>query len=201
MWTSSRISRHTKADTRKPNGGLVRPIMLAFARAPVAGQGNGRGHQFGVKTGRYMSRFSGWYRFTDIPKAALQERAGVYEVRFGRISLKVGIAGNLWKRLNQHRKSRGLKGPLSKPWKDPSQVRSKSSILAKHLYFDSALAPQTNLRDEATRQKFISTRCKVRWQIHPSRKSAREKEIELELKRQYRYQGRVRRRTGAGDQG
>jgi hypothetical protein len=145
-----------------------------------------------------VARFSEWHRFGDIPKDKLLGHTGVYEIRFGRVRLKVGIAGDLWKRLSQHRNSRGLKGPTTEPWKSPAQVRSKSSILAKHLYFDSGLAPEVNLRDETTRQEFLATRCQVRWQIHRNRKAARKKEIELESTKRYRYLGGVRRRLSAG---
>ena len=63
----------------------------------------------------------------------MEPQPGIYEIHTidGEI-LKVGIAGNLRKRLTQHCASRGLRFDNGKSAEDPHQVRSKSSILAKH---------------------------------------------------------------------
>ena len=79
--------------------------------------------------------FTKWLRFSEIPESA-RGRPGLYEIRYGRVMLKIGIAGDLSRRLRQHGDSlqRRLMGPLSNPWTDPKDVVSKASILAKHLY-------------------------------------------------------------------
>jgi len=89
----------------------------------------------------------------------------------------------------------GLQSPEPEPWTHPDQVKSKRSILTKHLYFDELIAPELNLRTEPDRKRFLLERCQVRWQIHPNRESARAIEVAMEKKGGYRYQGRVIKRS------
>ena len=138
---------------------------------------------------------AGWRRFNGVP-ATLRGTVGVYEIAKGRTLLKVGIANCLVKRLRQHSDSlQGrLKGPKREPWTTPSAVKSKGSILTKHLYFDTEIAPGFDLRKQEDRQHFLQQCCHVRWKAMPSRKAARELERKLEASGKYRYRGRVRER-------
>jgi len=137
-------------------------------------------------------KFSAWHRFSEIP-TEVRGRPGLYEIRCGRVLLKVGISGNLGTRLKQHRDSlqRRLVGPAGKLWKHPDLVVSKASVLAKHLYFDETIAPDYQLRTESGRQRFLEEKCQVRWQIHEDRESAKRLEATLEKSCGYRYRGRV----------
>ena len=138
--------------------------------------------------------FTKWLRFSEIPTSA-RGQPGLYEIRYARVLLKVGIAGNLLTRLRQHSDSlqRRLKGPLSDPSTVPKDVVSKGSILAKHLYFDRSIAPGFDLRTEAGRQSFLA-KCRVRLEFLPTREVARQRERVLEQSQKYRYCGRVQLR-------
>jgi len=129
--------------------------------------------------------FTNLLRFDEIPASA-RGCPGLYEIWYGRVRLKVGIAGDLAKRLRQHANSlqRRLKGPRHVPWTDSSVVLSKSSILAKHLYFDRSIEPQLDLRTEEGRRSFLA-KCHVRLEYLPTREDARQRERVLE--RRYRY--------------
>jgi hypothetical protein len=123
---------------------------------------------------------------------------GYYEIwTLKGVLLKVGIAADLCKRLTQHGESlqRGLKGIVNVKtgWVNPSEVRSKRSILAKHLYFDSSIAPRYDLRREADRQKFLEQDCRIRVK-QMTRAAAREYEREREGTSCIRYVGRVIKR-------
>lgn len=110
--------------------------------------------------------------------------------------LKVGIAGNLRRRLWQHRRSAqsGLKFRSGDSAIEPSAVVSKRSILAKHLYFDKSIAPEYDLRTETGRQQFLEERCRVTIEFTATRAAARELEILRECTREYRYCGLVIKR-------
>src|SRR5437660_7507824 len=87
--------------------------------------------------------------------AAVEPRPGIYEIRtIDGETLKVGISGNLRKRLTQRGASRGLRFDNVQSADEPHEVNSKSSILAKHLYFASLIAPGYDLRTEVGRQSF-----------------------------------------------
>ena len=124
---------------------------------------------------------------------------GIYEIhtRSGK-PLKVGISVNLRKRLKQHAKSaqNRLKLKLNGSWSNPSDVISKGSILAKHLYFDRALidAEIFDLRTERGRQEFLSKECYVMFTATTGRESARELEKVSESKGTFRYVGIARTR-------
>jgi hypothetical protein len=139
------------------------------------------------------AEFSDWMRFSDVPQS-LRGRHGVYEVRFDSLTLlKVGMSGDLYRRLSDHARSAqlGLKGPPG-PWESPKDVQSKRSILAKHLYFDRSIAPDLNLRTEQGRQAFLEGRCTVRYQVLPTTEAARALEQAMEKAGDYRYLRDVR---------
>src|SRR5688572_17747237 len=105
---------------------------------------------------------------------------GYYEIHtVTGIALKAGIADDLRKRLSQHGQSlqRCLKGKNgSKDWAAPSEVESKRSILAKHLYFDASIAPSYDLRSEDGRRAFLKKECRIFVRAMLSRTAAREYE-------------------------
>jgi len=134
------------------------------------------------------------FRFSEVVKK-VGCIPGYYEIwTLKGVLLKVGVAADLCKRLTQHGESlqRGLKGFNGKTsWVNPSKVRSKRSILAKHLYFDSSIAPGYDLRREADRQKFLEQDCRICFKPMVSRAAAREYERERERTACIRYVGRV----------
>jgi hypothetical protein len=140
---------------------------------------------------RADTSFSEWMRFSEIPDD-LRGRPGIYEIRSDLTLLKVGMSVDLYRRLRDHARSpqRGLKGS-AEPWENPSQVASKRSILAKHLYFDRSIAPEFDLRTEDGRRSFLETRCMVRYQVLPTEEAALAREQEMEERGGYRYLGDV----------
>src|SRR5262245_6793387 len=137
-----------------------------------------------------MPKFSKRFKFSKLPIEQLRRKPGLYEVLRGRIRLKVGISGDLGKRLTQHAKSlqRKLKSVHPEPWVDPSHVRSNGSILAKHLYFDKTIAFRDyDLRTEAGRRAFLECECRVRFVTTRDRQDARKLERALEATKIYLY--------------
>ena len=134
-------------------------------------------------------------KFSEIDTLVRAE-PGVYEIHtLAGVALKVGIARDLRSRLRGHRASRqsGLRGlsadPLAVP--SPEHVTSKSSILAKHLFFDLAIAPGYDLRTEAGRRSFLAEKCRVYVEYCVTREAARAIERDREASGPYRYVGRV----------
>lgn len=109
------------------------------------------------------------------------------------IPLKVGIAAKLRARLRQHAKSsqKYLKFKHEGTGIQPSDVRSTRSILAKHLYFDSSIAPAYDLTTEEGRRQFLQAECYLMITYTDSRETARKLEKLLEAKKIFRYQGAV----------
>jgi hypothetical protein len=105
--------------------------------------------------------------------------------------LKVGIATNLRRRLRNHAASRqnALRLKPGGKHSNPDHVVSKSSILAKHLYYDANLTRAHDLTTENGRRMFLTQRCVVRFT--KSRDLARIQEREMERSVAYRYRGRV----------
>ena len=131
--------------------------------------------------------------FADI--ANVPDACGIYEVLTNSgLALKVGIATSLRRRLAAHARSRQsrLRLRVGGTWYNPSDVVSKQSVLAKHLYFDTEIAPEYDLTTEAGRQRFLREQCIVRFMVTPTRDDARNLERELEATGVYRYCGRVR---------
>lgn len=137
------------------------------------------------------SRWFDFSRWMEVPV-----RPGLYEIRRGKMLLKVGIAQNLRKRITDHARSaqKRLLGRCPEPWSAPDQVASKQSILAKHLYFDRSIAPRYALRTEAGRVAFLAEQCEFRFRVTASSEAAREIERVLEATKVYRYQGLVIKR-------
>lgn len=127
----------------------------------------------------------------------LLNKSGVYQIfTDDGIPLKVGIAAKLRARLRQHASSsqKYLKFKHEGAEIRPSDVRSTRSILAKHLYFDSSIAPAYDLTKEEDRCKFLQAECYLMITYTDSRETARELERLFEAKKIFRYQGRVVKR-------
>ncbi|MEA3331292.1 MAG: GIY-YIG nuclease family protein, partial [Campylobacterota bacterium] len=80
-------------------------------------------------------------KFSEI-EYKVNNSSGVYEIFTNEdIPLKVGISNNLKRRLKQHRNSKQkyLKIKNQELPITLSNIESKQSILAKHLYFDNSL--------------------------------------------------------------
>tara|TARA_B100000700_G_C14640411_1_gene667064 strand:- start:98 stop:634 length:537 start_codon:yes stop_codon:yes gene_type:complete len=124
----------------------------------------------------------------------LLNKAGVYQIfTDDGIPLKVGIATKLRARLRQHAKSsqKYLKFKREGTSIQPSDIRSTRSILAKHLFFDSLIAPAYDLTTEEGRRTFLQAECYLMITYTDNRETARELEKLLEAKKMFRYQGVV----------
>jgi hypothetical protein len=134
-------------------------------------------------------------RFSEIDRR-VKHQPGLYEIwtRSGR-RLKIGIAADLLDRLRKHRASRdsGLRCSLGSlaSVTDPKQITSKSSILAKHLFFDAKITTRYDLRCEADRRQFLESECRLTVEYFPTRSAARTEELRREAATPFRYQGRV----------
>ena len=123
--------------------------------------------------------------------------AGIYEIHtLTGIPLKVGISGNLRKRLMQHRASRqsGLKLREGGQRSDPKDVDSKASILAKHLYYDTTLVAEFDLTSETERRRFLREHCYFAFEQTANKAEARKLEGVRERELPFRYIGHVKRR-------
>ena len=137
-------------------------------------------------------------RFSEI-ETTVPASPGLYEIVTDEGGLlKVGISGNLRKRLIQHRQSRQSRLKLKEvgDWSNPSDVMSKQSILAKHLFFFS---PDTgfDLKTEAGRQAFLEQRCHVLVTVTLTREEAREMELLKERSGAYQFVGVTKADTRA----
>jgi len=124
------------------------------------------------------------------------ESSGIYEIHTNDgTPLKVGIARNLRRRLASHFVSRqsGLKARVrgTSSWSCPSEVVSKASILAKHLYFDRAISHAWCLRTENGRRSFLSSSCYIDFEPLPF-ELAKEQERIRERSGVFRYVGKVK---------
>ena len=127
----------------------------------------------------------------------LLNKSGLYQIfTDDGIPLKVGIATKLRARLRQHAESSQKYLQFKHKGTDiqPSDVRSNRSILAKHLYFDSSVAPDYKLTTEEGRRNFLQADCYLVITYTQNRAAARELEKLLEAKKFFRYQGKVIRR-------
>lgn len=110
--------------------------------------------------------------------------------------LKVGIGSNLKRRLRSHAASRdsGLKIRPDANLQNlvPSDITSKSSILAKHLYFDGALTKSYDLKTELGRRRFLFEQCYLFVQATDSVEMARAIESKYEDPNVVRYVGLVK---------
>ncbi|MGY3323879.1 hypothetical protein [Pseudomonas fluorescens] len=132
-------------------------------------------------------------RFSEI-EAAVPTAPGLYEIVTDQGELlKVGISVNLRKRLIQHRQSRQSRLKLKDggKWSNPSDVVSKQSILAKHLFF-SGQVPGYDLQTEAGRQCYLEEKCHILITPTTTRDEARAIERVKEKSGAYRFEGNVR---------
>ena len=135
-------------------------------------------------------------RFTEI-KQVVPAKPGIYEIyTVTGTPLKVGIGGNLRKRLLQHHASRQscLRLKPDGNWSNPKDVVSKGSILAKHLYYDSRFSKKHNLTTEAGRRMFLEENCFITFKVTPTRELARELEKLREQQCFFRYCSQVQAR-------
>ncbi|MCY1397169.1 hypothetical protein D3C76_545980 [compost metagenome] len=113
-------------------------------------------------------------RFSEI-ESMVPNKPGIYEIyTVDGQALKVGIGKDLRKRLIQHRKSRQSRLVLKEggDWDNPSDVTSKQSILAKHLFFFSPVDGY-DLKTEVGRQEFLEDRCFVLFRVTETREEAK----------------------------
>jgi len=134
-------------------------------------------------------------KFSEI-KNLDNKKSGIYEIYTNEhIPLKVGISTNIKRRLREHKNSKQkylkIKNhnlPIS-----PNNIKSNQSILAKHLYFDSKIAPNFDLTKEKDRQIFLEEQCYIKFKYTTTKLTARKIEIEKE-KEDFRYIGKVKSR-------
>lgn len=124
----------------------------------------------------------------------LLKKSGLYQIFTNdEIPLKVGIAKELRTRITHHAKSsqKYLKFKHDGTELKPCNVRSARSILAKHLYFDSSISKDYDLKTEEGRREFLKAECYIKIIYTVSREAARDLERIFEAKRIFRYQGMV----------
>jgi len=134
------------------------------------------------------------FRFDEIEQYVRKRQPGLYEIStLSGVNLKVGISVNLLNRLKAHRASRnsGLKLKPGGSWDNPSDVLSKKSILAKHLFFDRAISSSYNLRTESGRREFLQQECVISVVLTKTKADAREIEKKREVSGDFRYVGKV----------
>jgi len=136
-------------------------------------------------------------RFSEIESEVPGNKPGIYEIHTDSgIALKVGISCRLKKRLLQHRTSRDSALELTQGGsrENPGDVKSKGSILAKHLYYDASLTTGYDLRTETGRRAFLEEVCYIVFQLTEDTNAAREEERRRERDGAFRYVGRVVKR-------
>ncbi len=132
-------------------------------------------------------------RFDEIKTVAPSE-SGIYEIHMNSgIALKIGIGVNLKKRLLNHYCSYQscLRLKYQGNWNQPNDVKSKGSILAKHLYYDHSLAPEYDLTTQQGRRTFLSDQCYIIFETTLTREEARKLELSREKPSAFRYVGDV----------
>lgn len=136
----------------------------------------------------------------DAIEAQVPAKPGLYEIYTQEgVPLKVGIGGNLRRRLLQHRESRQkyLLLRLGGSWSNPADVTSKRSILAKHLYFANPVTG-FDLTTEQGRQQFLLKKCYLQFQVTSTREEARELEKVLEAEGRFQFVGRTEKASQSG---
>jgi hypothetical protein len=125
----------------------------------------------------------------------IENTSGLYQIfTLDGLPLKVGIAKNLRSRLNQHLKSsqKRLRPSNDGEVLEPSHLQSKQSILAKHLYFDSSLTHNNDLKTESGRRNFLTKETYLLITYTHDRKEAERLEKIAERADMWRYKGRVK---------
>lgn len=133
-------------------------------------------------------------RFSEI-EVEVPARPGIYEIHTDTgIPLKVGIGGDLRKRLLQHRASRDscLRLRPGGIRCNPNDVVSKGSILAKHLYYDRSITADYNLQMQADRRRYLIENCFIVFKLTETKEAARALEKVRENSGLFRYVHRVR---------
>ena len=134
------------------------------------------------------------FRFSEIEHRVERGQPGIYEIHTtSGVKLKVDVSKDLLKRLHQHGTSRQSALHLlpGGDWSNPNDVRSKQSILTKHLYYDEAITPDYDLKSEAGRCEFLENCCVVTIEPTVSRADAVILERQQEVTGEYRYVGEV----------
>jgi len=124
------------------------------------------------------------------------KKPGIYEIYTNEhIPLKVGISTNIKRRLREHKNSKQkyLKIKNHNLSISPNNIKSNQSILAKHLYFDTKIAPSFDLTKEEDRKIFLEEHCYIKFKYTTTKQDARKIEIEKE-KEDFRYIGKVKNR-------
>jgi len=132
-------------------------------------------------------------RFSEIERS-VPVRPGIYEIHTDNgLPLKVGVGGDIRKRLLQHRESRQdrLKLREGGDRSNPNDVSSKQSILAKHLYYDRSVTTEYDLTSEFGRRAFLLEKCYITFDVTATRADALKLEKERERLGCFRYVGRV----------
>lgn len=141
------------------------------------------------------ARMTKYLTFDDAVGQLAKDTPGLYEIwTVDCVALKVGISCDLRSRLRCHAASRqsGLTLKDHGSWDNPDDVSSKASIFAKHLFFDSSIARDYDLKCESGRRAFIRERCRVLVFPTVTMSQARDFEVEREQSAQFRYVGRSR---------
>src|SRR5688572_10956173 len=131
-------------------------------------------------------------RFSEIK--SVPASPGKYEIHYEldkeeNIPLKVGIGVNLRKRLLNHKASRqtGLRLKPNGIWENPDDVISKSSIMAKHFFYDETIIKDYNLKEQPGRQQFLMDNCFIVFEQTETIDKARELERIAEENGLFRY--------------
>lgn len=134
------------------------------------------------------------FRFAEIEQHVKAGQPGLYEIfTLSGIALKVGISVDLLGRLKDHRASRdsGLKLKPGGSWDCPTDVKSKKSVLAHHLFFDYAITDSYDLRTESDRREFLKQECVVSVMFTDTKADAKKVEKEREASGEFLYVGNV----------
>jgi T5orf172 domain len=96
-------------------------------------------------------------KFSEIENKVLP-RVGIYEIYTENdIPLKIGISNNPKKRLSQHHASKDkyLRFIQDQDRSNPSNARSKQSILTKHFCYDKLITTEFKLEKTLDRKAFL----------------------------------------------
>ncbi|MBI4244098.1 MAG: hypothetical protein HY606_08420 [Planctomycetes bacterium] len=135
-------------------------------------------------------------KFDEI-ETKVSEIPGIYEIYTNSgIPLKVGIGKNIKERLLQHRSSRqsALKLKPGGCFDNPNDVKSKKSILAKHLYYDESITDDFDLKSESGRRAFLASVCCIDFKYTGTKADARQLETIRQREVSWRYIGKVEKR-------